>query len=174
MDKVIEVLENRRSCRQFEPTQLEPATLDQIVEAGLWAPSCMGEQATRLVVLQDKEQITRLSAMNARIEGTDDDPFYGAPTVIVVLAKADAPAGVEDGSLVMGNLMNAAAALAIGSCWIHRAREEFESDEGKALLKQWGVEGDWRGVGHCLLGYVGEDGLPKPAPRAEGRVTYVR
>ena len=104
-----------------------------------------------MIVVQDKETIAQLSKMNAKVFGKEDmDPFYGAPTVVVVLADKNMPTCVEDGSLVMGNLMNAAYGLGVGSCWIHRAKEEFESEEGKALLKKWGVEGDYIGVGHCI------------------------
>ena len=104
--------------------------------------------------------------------GTDTDPFYGAPVVLVVLADKNRPTCVYDGSLVMGNLMNAAASLGIGSCWIHRAKEVFASEEGKALLKKWGVEGDYEGIGHCVLGYPARD-VPKAKPRKENYVYYV-
>lgn len=174
MNQVIESLKARRSCRKFESRQVDPEALEQIVEAGLWAPSGMGRQATHMVVVQDPDDIAQLSRMNAEIMGAESDPFYGAPTVIVVLADPSKPTCVEDGALVMGNLLNAAHALGVASCWIHRAQEEFESDEGKALLAKWGVEGTWRGVGHCILGYAAEGGEAPAAERLEGRVTYVR
>ena len=104
----------------------------------------------------------------------ESDPFYGAPTVLVVLAAKDRPTCVEDGSLVMGNLMNAAYAVGVGSCWIHRAREVFDSPEGKALLKKWGIEGDYVGVGHCILGYPADGAAPEAKPRKEDYVVYVR
>lgn len=174
MNQVIESLKARRSCRKFESRQVDPEALEQIVEAGLWAPSGMGCQATHMVVVQDPDDVAQLSRMNAEIMGAESDPFYGAPTVIVVLADPSKPTCVEDGALVMGNLLNAAHALGVASCWIHRAHEEFESDEGKALLAKWGVEGTWRGVGHCILGYAAEGGEAPAAPRIEDRVTYVR
>lgn len=173
MNQVIENMKARRSCRKYEQRQVEPEALEQIVEAGLWAASGMGKQGTHLVVLQDPDEIVQLSEMNAKIMGAGIDPFYGAPTVIVVLADPSIPTHVEDGSLVMGNLMNAASALGVASCWIHRAKEEFAGDEGKALLAKWGVEGEWAGVGHCILGYSAEDEKDAPA-RKEGRVTYVK
>ncbi len=127
----------------------------------MYAPSGMGRQSAIMVVLDDEETISELSKMNAAIMGTSGDPFYGAKTVIVVLANKDVPTYLYDGSLVMGNLMNAAEALGIESCWIHRAKEEFESEKGKALLKKWGIEGNYEGIGHCVLGY-GEKAPEKP------------
>ena len=124
----------------------------------------MGRQSPKIVVLQNPEDIAALERMNAAVLGNPDaHPFYGAPTVCVVLAEAGAFTNVEDGSLVIGNLMLAAWSLGVGSCWIHRAKEEFASPEGKALLKKWGVEGDYIGVGHCILGYpTGEYRPAKP------------
>lgn len=110
--------------------------------------------------------------MNAAIMGTDTDPFYGAPVVLIVLADKSRPTYLYDGSLVMGNMMNAAHSLGLGSCWIHRAKEEFESEDGKELLKKWGVEGDYEGIGHCVIGYV-EGDYPETKPRKEDYVYYV-
>ena len=164
MNEVLKCLEERRSVRRYRKEQIKESQLEQILEAGMYAPTGMGMQSPIMVVVQDPEMIARLSGMNAAIMGTGSDPFYGAPTVIIVLADRNRPTYREDGSLVMGNLMNAAYSVGVDSCWIHRAREEFESPEGKALLKQWGIEGDYVGIGHCLLGY--RDGeLPKPKPR---------
>jgi nitroreductase len=109
--------------------------------------------------------------MNAAVLGVSSDPFYGAPTVLIVLARASSPYAVEDGSLVLGNLMNAAKAIGLGACWINRAREVFDTDEGKALLKKWGIEGEYRGIGNCILGYPAED--PAIKPRKDDYVTYV-
>ena len=133
----------------------------QVLEAGTYAASAMGRQSAKIVVVQDAATRAQLTRMNAAVMGTDSDPMYGAPTILVVLADAHANCAVQDGSLVMGNLMLAAASLGLGSCWINRAREEFDSAEGKALLKKWGIEGDWIGVGHCILGYPAAE--PKPA-----------
>ena len=174
MNGVIEALEQRRSCRKFSDKPVEGEKVKQIVEAGLYAASGMGRQATHLVVVTNPDDVAQLSRMNAAIMGAEGDPFYGATTVIVVLTDPTVPTCVEDGALVMGNLMNAAHALGVGSCWIHRAHEEFDSDEGKALLAKWGVEGEWRGVGHCILGYATEQGEQPAAERKAGRVTYVR
>lgn len=169
----IEVLETRRSCRSFKPKQIERNELIQIIEAGTFAPSGMGRQPWKFVVLQDKDDIARLSKMNASIMGSSGDPFYGAPTVVIVLVDPVVPTCVEDGSLALGNMMNAAHSLGVDSCWIHRAREEFDSDEGKALLEKWGITGSWRGVGHCLLGYA-DGSLKAPAPRKGGTIVFVR
>lgn len=174
MNEVIEALEQRRSCRKFSDKLVEDEKVKQIVEAGLYAASGNGRQATHLVVVTNPDDVAQLSRMNAAIMGAEGDPFYGAATVIVVLTDPAVPTCVEDGALVMGNLMNAAHALGVGSCWIHRAHEEFDSDEGKALLAKWGVKGEWRGVGHCILGYADEGGEKPAAERLASRVTYVK
>lgn len=161
MKDAISVLKSRRSCRKFDGRKVPGKELSEILEAGMYAPSGMGRQSAIMVVLDDEETISELSKMNAAIMGTSGDPFYGAKTVIVVLANKDVPTYLYDGSLVMGNLMNAAEALGIESCWIHRAKEEFESEKGKALLKKWGIEGNYEGIGHCVLGY-GEKAPEKP------------
>jgi nitroreductase len=139
MKSTLEDLKTRRSIRKYKQEQIKDEELNQILEAGTYAPTGMNRQSPIMVVLQDKEAIARLSKMNAAIMNTDSDPFYGAPTVVVVLADKSRSTYREDGSLVLGNLMNAAHAIGIGSCWVHRAKEEFESKEGKALLKEWGV-----------------------------------
>ena len=171
-NQTIKVLLERRSCRSYRKEQITDAELNAVLEAGEYAPSAMGRQSAKMVVLQNKEDIAELSAMNARIMGSSADPFYGAPTVVIVLADRNIPTCVEDGSLVLGNLMNAAQALGLGSCWINRAYEEFESEEGKALLRKWGVEGDLRGIGHCILGYP--ESVKEAAPRKKDFVTIIR
>ena len=160
MDTII-VLKSRRSCRNFDSRPITEEELNIILEAGTYAPTGMGRQSPIMVAVQDKETVAKLSKMNAAIMGTDTDPFYGAATVIVVLADKTMPTYIYDGALVMGNLMNAAEAIGVQSCWIHRAKEEFESEEGKALLKKWGIDGDYEGIGHCVLGY-GEKAPAKP------------
>ena len=166
-----EILKNRRSIRRYKPEQVTDAHLDAILEAGIYAPSGMNTQNTVMVAVRDKETRDQLSRMNAAVMGTDKDPFYGAPCVVVVLVEPERYTAVEDGSLVLGNLMNAAYEAGVGSCWIHRARQMFESDEGKALLKKWGLREDLIGVGNCILGYPDED--PAPKPRREGRIIKV-
>lgn len=170
MKDCIDVLKSRRSCRNFDGRPVEDEKLKVILEAGEYAPTGMGMQSPIMVVVRDKETVEKLSKMNANIMGSDKDPFYGASTVIIVLADKSRGTYLYDGTLVMGNLMNAAEAVGVQSCWIHRAKEEFESDEGKALLKKWGIEGDYEGIGHCVLGY-GEKMPVKP--RKENYIYYV-
>ena len=154
MNQIIEAMVQRRSCRSYEARQLEEATLQEILLAGTYAASGMGRQAAKIVVVQDPDTIAQLRRMNAAIMGNPDtDPFYGAPTVCIVLADTRVRTWQEDGSLVIGNLMLAASTLGVGSCWIHRAREEFDSPEGAELLAKWGIPEYYRGVGHCILGY---------------------
>ena len=146
--------------------------LSHVIEAGVYAPTGMNRQSPIIVAVTNRELRDKLSAMNAKIMGTDSDPFYGAPVVLVVLADRSMPTYVYDGSLVMGNLMNAAHEQGLGSCWIHRAKEEFDSPEGKQILADLGIEGDYEGIGHCILGYT--EGLePEPKPRKENYVYYV-
>ena len=172
MNEVLNCLETRRSVRKYLPKQITDAELEAVLRAGTYAPTAMGRQSPKIVVLQKPEDIARLERMNAAVlQSPDAKPFYGAPTVCLVLADAAIPTAVEDGSLVMGNLMNAAHALGLGSCWINRAREEFASEEGKALLRQWGIEGEWIGVGHCILGYAASE-APAPKPRKNDYVIY--
>ena len=174
MASTLEDLKNRRSCRSYQPRQITEEELQQGLEAGTYAPTGRGAQAPIIVVVQDKETIAALSRQNAAIMGNPEaDPFYGAPTVLIVLADKSRPTYLYDGSCVMDNLLNAAQAVGLGACWIHRAKEEFESEEGKALLKQWGIQGDYEGIGHCVLGYRA-DAIPAPAPRKENYVYYVR
>lgn len=172
MNEIIQCLKDRRSVRKYKKEQVKEEQLAQILEAGTYAPTGMGMQSPIMVVVQDAEMIAKLSKLNAAVMGVTSDPFYGAPTVIVVLADQSRGTCVEDGSLVMGNLMNAAYAVGIDSCWIHRAREVFASEEGKALLAQWGIEGDYIGIGHCILGYRDCE-LPQAKPRKENYIYRV-
>ncbi len=140
---VLENIQSRRSVRKFKPDMIPGEILDQILEAGTCAPTGMNRQSPIIIAVTNKEVRDRLSAHNARIMGSSSDPFYGAPVVLIVLANKSCPTHVYDGSLVMANLMLAAHALGIGSCWIHRAKEEFEEPEGKEILKSLGIEGDY-------------------------------
>lgn len=166
-----EILKNRRSIRKYKPQQVSDAHLDAILEAGLYAASGMNTQNTVMVAVRDKETRDQLQRMNAAVMGTENDPFYGAPCVVVVLAEPERYTAVEDGALVMGNLMHAAYEIGVGSCWIHRARQMFESEEGKALLRKWGLREDLIGIGNCILGYADEE--PAAKPRREGRIVKV-
>lgn len=171
-NEVLRNIKTRRSCRAYTAQQVEPEKLKAILEAGTWAASGMGRQAPKIVVLTDAAEIAELERMNAEVLGNPEaHPFYGAPTVCVVLTDPEVNTYVEDGALVMGNLMLAAHSLGVASCWIHRARQEFDSPAGKALLKKWGVDERYIGVGHCILGYAAQE-LPAPKPRKDDYVIY--
>ena len=159
----MENLLTRRSVRQYKPDAVPQDVLRRILEAGTYAATGMGRQSPILVAVTDRATRDTLAAENARImEQPGSDPFYGAPAVIVVLADRSIPTYVYDGSLVMSNLMLAAHAEGLGSCWIHRAKEEFDSEFGQALLRKWGIRGDYEGVGHCIIGYAdGDAAIPK-------------
>ena len=170
----IEVLTTRRSCRSFKQEQIKDEELKTILDCGLNAPSGMNKQSSKIVVVQNQEEIKELSKLNAFIWGKEADPFYGAPTVIVVFAdKACRPTYVEDGSLVLGNLMNAAHSVGLGSCWIHRAKETFETPEGKELMKKWGIADTCVGIGNCVLGYA-DMPMPEPKERKKDYVVMVK
>lgn len=175
MSEVLEKMKSRRSIRKYQPDIVPQEVLDQIIEAGLYAASGMGQQNTIIIQVTNKELRDQISAMNCEIGGWKEgfDPFYGAPAMLIVLAKKDWPNRVYDGSLVMGNLMLAAHDLGLGSCWIHRAREEFETEWGKDLLKSLGIEEEYEGIGHCALGYIDGD-YPKTPERKANRVFYVK
>ena len=166
MNETLKTLVERRSCRSYKPDPIPAEILDRILEAGTYAASGMGRQSAIMIAVTDKKVRDQLSKMNAAVMGSAADPFYGAPAVIVVLADRSVGTYLYDGSLVMGNLMNAAHALGVASCWIHRAKEEFDSEEGKAILKELGIEGDYEGIGHCILGYAAQESNPA-APRKE-------
>ena len=173
MSDVLETIKSRRSIRKYKSDMVPQDKLEKIIEAGTYAATGMGKQSPIIVAVTNKELRDKLSAMNAKIMGTNTDPFYGAPVVLIVLADKSRPTYLYDGSLVMGNLMVEVEAQGIGSCWIHRAKEEFESEEGKEILKSLGIEGDYEGIGHCVLGFA--DGpAPKAAPRKDSYVYYVK
>ncbi len=169
-NETLKNLRERRSIRRYKKEQITEEQLNAILEAGTYAPTGMGAQSPLILVIQDAAVIAKLSGLNATVMGTDSDPFYGAPTLLVVLADRERPTCVEDGSLVMGNLMNAAHAVGVDSCWIHRAREVFEGDEGRAMLRQWGIPDTYIGVGNCILGYRA-CGYPEAKPR---KADYIR
>lgn len=172
MTEVMTNLITRRSIRKYKPDMIPKEIIDRIIQAGTYAPTGMGKQSPIILAVTNKEMRDKLSKMNAEIMGIDKDPFYGTPVVLIVLADKSRPTYLYDGSLVMGNLMLAAHDEGIGSCWIHRAKEEFESPQGKEILKSLEIEGDYEGIGHCILGYVDGE-MPKAAPRKEGYVYYI-
>lgn len=174
MMTAMENLLTRRSCRRFRPEMPPRELIEEIVRAGTYAPSGMNRQSPIIVAVTDPALRSRLSVMNAGIMGREgQDPFYGAPVILIVLANRRSPTYLYDGSLVMGQLMLAAHSVGLGSCWIHRAKEEFDSEAGKQILRSLGIEGDYEGIGHCILGYPANETPSEAAPRNENRVYFV-
>lgn len=174
MNDTLKVLETRRSCRNFKPNMVEKETLDAIIKAGTYSANGRGKQSPIIIAVTNKEMRDKISEENRKIGGWEEgfDPFYGAPVILIVLADKAVPTYLYDGSLVMGNLMNAAESLGVSSIWIHRAKEEFESDFGKQILSDLGITGEYEGIGHCALGYTAEP-LKEAAPRKEDYVYYI-
>ncbi len=171
MNQTIQVLKNRRSCKRYNSQRVEKHLIEQIVACGLNAPTGRNMQAPIFVVVTNDEVVAKLSRLNAGVMGGKGDPFYGAKDVIVVLCTKVAHTYVYDGSVAMSNLMNAAYSLGVGSCWIHRAKEVFDSAEGKQLLAEWGITEEVEGIGFCVLGYP--DGDPVPKQIKDNRVYFV-
>lgn len=174
MNETLTVLETRRSCRNFDREKMvSDADIEAIVRAGTYAATGMGRQSPIILAVTNKELRDRISQENAKIMGVSSDPFYGAPVILIVLANTAVPTYKYDGSLVMGNLMNAAESLGLGSIWIHRAKEEFESDFGKKILADLGIEGSYEGIGHCAIGYAAAP-ANAPAARKANYVYYLK
>lgn len=167
--EALECLRTRRAVRKYKPQQITDGELNAVLEAGTYAPTSMGKQAPIIAVVQDPDTVHRLSELNRIVAGRDYDQFYGAPTVLVVFSDSTMPSCQIDGALVMGNLMNAARAVGLGSCWVHRAKEVMETEEGKALKAKWGIPEQYVAVANCILGYPDGE-APVPAPRKE---TYI-
>ena len=166
----IEVLKTRRSCRNFTKEQVGKVDLQTILDCGLNAPSGMNRQDSRIVVIQDSDTVKDMSRLNSMIWGKETDPFYGAPTVCLILVPTDNPNGVKDGSLIIGAMQDAAYAIGVGSCWINRCKEMLELPDGKACLAKWGLEG-YEGVGCCILGYPAKEETPKEIRK--GRILWI-
>ena len=173
MNESMNTLTTRRSCRAYTDQLVPDDVLARILEAGTYAATGMGKQSPIIIAVTNKEMRDRLSVLNAAVMGSQNDPFYGAPIVLVVLADKNIGTYLYDGSLVMGNLMNAAHAEGVASCWIHRAKEVFASDEGKKILADLGITGDYEGIGNCILGYPAAD-IPAPKARKENYVYYIK
>lgn len=173
MNETLKVLETRRSCRNFVADKMvSDEDIQAIVKAGTYAATGMGKQSPIILVIKNKELRDKFAEENSKIMGVEMDPFYGAPVILVVLANTDIMTYKYDGSLVMGNLMNAAESLGLGSIWIHRAKEEFESEFGKAILKDLGIAGNYEGIGHCAIGYKAIESAD-PAPRKDNYVYVI-
>ena len=175
MNETIQNLLSRRSCRADKPEQVEEETLRQILECATYAPTGMGKQSPKIVVVQDKETRDALAILNRTSVGMPAaaDPFYGAPTVVIVFQDKRIPTSRDDANLVMGNLMNAAHALGVDSCYIYRARESFQTPEGRALAEKWGLDENYEGVGNVILGYGLPEGFRPAAPRKEDYIVRV-
>ena len=173
MNDVIKTILERRSVRKYKSDMVKDELIDEIVKAGTYAPSGRGAESPIIIAITNKEIRNKLASINAKIAGGDTDPFYGAPVVLVVLADKNIPTYIYDGSLVMENMMLAAKSLGLGSCWIHRAKEEFETEEGKHLLKSLGITGDYEGIGNCIIGYPEIDDIEKK-PRKENYVYKIK
>lgn len=169
----IQCLTERRSVKAYKNDRVDEGVLQKIIAAGVNAPTGMNKQSPIIIAVTDKGLRDKLSALNAKVADVEHDPFYGAPVVLVVLADKNIGTHVYDGSLVMGNLLNAAYASGLAACWIHRAKEVFESEEGKAILKSLGIEGEYEGIGNCIIGYAD---CPEPVkrPRKENYVYYIK
>lgn len=163
------VIRNRRSVRKYTEEKVSQDKVDEIIEAGLWAASGMGKQAPVILQIDDKETRDQIAKLNAAVMGRDMDPFYGAPQVLIVLADRSAATYLYDGALTMGNMMLKAYDLGVSSCWIHRAKEVFNTEEGKAILARAGIEGDYEGIGNLIIGYCDGE-LPAARERNQGRV----
>lgn len=172
MKETIQDLLSRRSIRAYKKEQIKQEELETVLKCGTYAPTAMGKQSPLMIAVQDEKTIAKLSKMNAAVAGSDSDPFYGAPTAVLVFAQTGNPNSVQDASLVMGNMLNAAHAIGLGSCWINRCHEMFEKEDGRALLKEWGVDDGYTGVGVCILGYA-DGSYPNPVPRKENYVLKV-
>ena len=172
MNKEIEAFTTRRSVRGFLSTPVAKNLIHDVVTAGEYAASGRGKQSPIIIVVTNKEMIEKITRKNAEILGTTSDPFYGAPAILIVLANKAIPTYLYDGTLVMGNMMQAAHALGLGSCWIHRAKEEFETEEGKEMLRSLGIEGEYEGIAHLALGYPAAP-LPQPKERKENYAYFL-
>ena len=171
-NEAIEVLMKRRSVRKFKPQQITEAELLAVLDAGTYAPTGRNRQTPWIIAVQESGDREAVSRLNAKIMGTDSDPYYGAPTVILVVAPDDG-FGELNGSAVLTNMVNAAFAMGLGSCWIHRPKQMFETEEGKALLRKWGIPEDSMGIGSIALGYADTE-TPAAPPRKEGYYRIIK
>ena len=167
-----EIIKDRRSVKKYTDKPVSRELIEKVCRAGTWAATGMGRQSPIILAVTNKEVRDKLSEINAEVMGAKNDPFYGAPVVLVVLANKAMPTAIYDGSLVMGNMMIEAESLGLGSCWIHRAKEEFETEYGKRLLKELGIEGEYEGIGNLILGY-GDGEKPRPKPRKENYIYHI-
>ena len=169
----LEIIRTRRSCRSYKPDQITDGQLNAVLEAGTYAPTSRGLQSPFIVAVQNDALKARLAKMNAEVMGVTTNPYYDAATYVLVFVLEDAPNGVQDASLVLGNMMLAAHAQGLGSCWIHREREMFATEEGKELMREWGLPEGLVGIGALSLGYPAGEASPAK-PRKEGYARVIR
>lgn len=168
----LELLKQRRSVKKYLPKMVDEESIKKIVEAGIYSPSGKNRQAVKFLVVTNKEMVSKLSKLNASILGVDIDPFYGAPVVVVVLADREVSTYIEDGSIALSNMMNEAYSIGVDSCWIHRAKEMFETKEGREILRTAGIEDNYQGIGNCILGYRAIEFKTKE--RVQNRVYFIK
>lgn len=182
MNQTINDIIARRSVKKYLDKTVPMELVEQVAKAGTYAPSGMNKQSPIILAVTNKEMRDRLSRINLEIvmgrglttSSGHSDPFYGAPVVLVVLAKKDNFTRIYDGSLVMENMMVAAQSLGLGSCWIHRAKETFETEEGKQILRDLGINEEYEGIGNCILGYAAPDALKPQTPRKDDYIVWVK
>lgn len=174
MNEVLNTIMERRSIRKYKPDMVDKNLIEQIIQAGIYAPSGHAGQSSVVIAVTNKEFRDAIAEENRKIEGWKEgmDPFYGAPVILIVIANKKSPNAIYDGSATMINMLLAAHSLGLGSCWVHRAKQEFESDFGKEILNRLGITGDYEGIGHMLLGYA-DCQPPKAAKRKDGRIYYI-
>ena len=171
-EDLLKIMESRSSSRKYLDKKVPDEVVKKIVRAGTFAATGMNKQSPIIIAFSNKEMRDKLSRLNAAVMGSENDPFYGAPQVLVVLANKDMPTYIYDGSLVIGNMMNAAEALGVSCCWIHRAKEVFNSDDGKKILEELGISGNYEGIGNLIIGYD-NGGKREKSPRKENYIYYV-
>ncbi len=174
MSELTKIIKERRSIRKFKPDAVSRENIDEIIEAGLYAANGKNFQSPKIIAVTNKQMRDTISDANRKIGGWSEefDPFYGAPVILIVIADKKVPTTVYDGSLTLGNMMLKTHELGLGGIWIHRAKEEFESNFGKDLLAKLGIKGDFEGIGHLAVGYIDGENPPAP-PRKENRVYYI-
>ncbi len=168
--ELLELIKKRHSCRNYSEKKVEQEKIDQVIQAGIDAPTGMNRQETIFLAITDEKIVEELSRLNASIMGRPGDPFYGAKTVIVVLAKKQARTYVYDGAIASAYMLLEAEALGLGACWIHRAKESFSTLEGKAILKKAGITDDVEGISNIILGYEAENDAKPHLKTSEGRI----
>jgi len=173
MNEVVRVLKERRSIRKYQEKQITEGELNTILECGVHAPSGKNKQSSLIVVIQNRELISKIAKINGSfVNKVGLNPFYDAPTLIIVFGDKNISTYKEDGSAIITNMINAAYSIGVSSCWIHRAKETFETDEGKKMMEEWGISSDYEGIGNCVLGYADCE-IPKPFPRKDNYIIRV-